>query len=131
MILKNIVFSIKESCTQVDETAKKMTQQGLCTYIHSNKGIRFFPGLFFNLILKYASIQQPVGNDNRIMWFEWTEILYHVYHYTYCTSNSLKPVVSLHLDSFNKQMMKQWLHFEVDEALVDFYSANFKPMLWC
>lgn len=104
MVLKNIICSIGESCTWVDETAKKMAQQGLCTYIHSNKGISLFPGLFFNLILKYASIQQPEGNDNRIMQFEWTEILYCVYHYTYCTSNSFKPVVSLHLGIFNKQM---------------------------
>lgn len=83
-----------------------MAQQGLCTYILSNKGICFPPVLFFNLILKYASIQQPEGNDYRIMQFEWAEILYHVYHYTYSTLSLLKSVVSLHLDIFNKQMRK-------------------------
>lgn len=70
MVLKNIIFSIKESCTLIDETAKKMAQQGLCTYSHSNKGISLFPVLVFNLILKYTSIQQPEANDNRIMQFE-------------------------------------------------------------
>jgi len=55
MALKNIIFSIKESSTQVDETAKKTTPQGLCTYIHSNKEISFF--LFYSPI-QYLNVHQ-------------------------------------------------------------------------
>lgn len=42
MGLKNIIFSIKESCTQAPETAKKTAPQGLCSHIQNNKGIRVF-----------------------------------------------------------------------------------------